>query len=119
LNFDESYHGVEWKAGTLKMQKAVIGSLQSSYSGGETVSFDDYDYYNTSSSWSSSFNGQSGFNSQQYTIGDDGYVIINSVDFKDSTPDDSTKSKTMKAVHTKYLYGDTKLTKNSSSLKDY
>lgn len=119
LNFDESYYGIEWKADTLKMQKAVIGSSQSSYSGGETVSFGDDDYYDTSSSWGSDFNGQSGNNSQLYSVDDDGYVRINSSDFKDSDPTNSTKSKTMKAVYTKYLYGNTELTKNSSSLEDY
>lgn len=119
LNFDESYHGVEWKASSLKQQKAVIGSSQSSYSGGETVSFGDDDYYDTSSSWSSNFNGSSGFNSQRYEIGDDGYVIINSVDFKDSTPVDSAKSKPMKAVYTTYLYGNVNLEKGGDTLQDY
>ena len=119
LNFDESYYGVEWKASSLKQQKAVIGSSQSSYSGGETVSFDEYEYCNTGSQWSSSFDGQSGSNSQEYEINEDGSVNMNLSDFEDDRPEDTRLTKSMKAVYTKYLYGDINLAQRSGSLQDY
>lgn len=116
LNFDESYYGIEWKADTLKMQKANIESSASSFSGGETVSFDSDNYYNKGSKWQATFTGNW---ESHYTVDDQGYVEISTGDFSVSQPSDSTKSKSMKPVYTKYLYGDTNLTQGSGTLKDY
>lgn len=116
LNFDESYYGVEWKGNTLKQQKADIDSSEDSYSSGDIVSFDGDEYCNTSSKWSSSFIGSSG---SKYTIDTEGCVTIKLSDFVDSPPRDSTKSKPMKAVYTKYLYGNANLKKGSDTLQDY
>jgi hypothetical protein len=83
------------------------------------VLFDGYSYFNTKSSWNSYFNGSSGFNSQTYEINADGSIIINLSDFKDDLPEDTSLIKSMKAVHTKYLYGNINLQQGSGILQDY